>query len=576
MSLTSSLLIGRSALTASQLALQVTGNNIANVGTRGYHRQVVSMEALRSGSPSGRSFVGQGVQVADVRRALDPAVQARLRNSISDERSANVASSYLGQVESILGELSGSDLSSELTRFFNAFSELANNPAASVNRSSVVEQGASLATFIREMRSRLIDTRSQIDRELGVSVKRANELVTKIADLNQAVVNAENGRGTDGSLRDQRDSLVSELAGMMDITVIEQPSGAVDILAGSIPLVLGTTPRGLKLEFTSETGALEAKVLVSKSQEALGVESGTIGGLLEQRAGAAQQTIDDLDSLAANLIFEVNRLHSSGRPLAAIRDTTGFLKVATVDQGLSFNDPANTTLAGLPILPRNGVFTVVVTDSSGNKVERTIEVDLDGIDATGVGGFGDDTSLADLVTALNGVPNLKAQITSDGRLRVFTDSGFDVSFRDDSSGVLATLGMNAYFQGTDARDIGIAAPLAADPQKLSIGLTAGSNETALSIAGLRERGLAALGGETLNQRWLKSVERIAVQAVSADTQARASSSVRESLEAQEASVSGVSLDEETLNMIAFQQQYSGAARFISVINELTDVLMGLV
>ncbi|PKL33791.1 MAG: hypothetical protein CVV40_00380, partial [Planctomycetes bacterium HGW-Planctomycetes-2] len=274
--------------------------------------------------------------------------------------------------------------------------------------------------------------------------------------------------------------------------------------------------------------------------------------------------------------FEVNRLHGSGRPLAPITDTTGYLKVAASDRALAFNDPANTTLAGLPIGPRNGVFTVVVTDGSGNMVERTIEVDLDGIDATGGAGFGDDTSLDDLVTALNGVPNLNAQITSDGRLRVFTDSGFDVSFRDDSSGVLATLGVNAYFQGRDARDIAIAAPLAADPQRLTIGLTAGSNETALAIAGLRDRGLESLGGDTLNQRWLKSVERIAVRSVSAQTQARASSSVRESLEAQEASVSGVSLDEETLNMIAFQQQYSGAARFISVINELTDVLMGLV
>jgi flagellar hook-associated protein 1 FlgK len=576
MGLSSSLQIGRSALTASQLALQVTGNNIANVGTAGYHRQIVTMDPLRSTSASSRVFVGQGVQVSDVRRAIDPAVQTRLRNSLSDEQSANVSSSVLSQIESIMGELSGSDLSSELTKFFNAFSELANNPASAVNRSSVVEQGASLAGFIRNLRTELVNTRTQIDQQLGDNVDRANQLVSKIADLNKAIVNAENGRGSDGALRDQRDTLIDELAGLLDVTAIEQPSGAIDILVGSTPIVLGSDARGLELKFTSENGVLEARVLVSKSQETLRLDSGSIGGLLSQRDASAQRTIEDLDSLASSLIFEVNKLHSSGRPQSRITDTTGQLLAPLVDRSLALNDPTNNTLASLPFGPRNGSFTVIVTDASGNKVERTIQIDLDGIDSTGAAGFGDDTSLDDLVTALSGVPNLNAELTADGRLRVFTDAGYDVSFKDDTSGVLATLGVNSYFQGTSAKDIEVSSLLREDPLRLSLGLSDGSNETALAIAGLRDAGIESLGGDTIGERWLKTVERNAVETRSATTQARATASVRESLEAQQASVSGVSLDEETLNLIAYQQQYSGAARFISVVNELTDVLLGLV
>lgn len=576
MGLTSSLLIGRSALTASQLALQVTGNNIANVGTAGYHRQIVTMDPMKSTYSSSRVFVGQGVQVADVRRAIDPAVQTRLRNSLSDEQSAGVASSVLSQIESILGELSGSDLSSELTKFFNAFSELANNPASSVNRASVVEQGASLAGFIRNQRTELVNTRTQIDQQLGANVQRANQLVSKIADLNKAIVNSENGRGSDGALRDQRDGLIDELAGLLDVTAIEQSSGAVDILVGSTPIVLGADARGLELKFTSESGVLEARVLVSKSQESLRLDSGAIGGLLNQRGAAAQRTIDDLDSLASTLIFEVNKLHSSGRPQSRITDTTGQLPVPVVDRSLAFNDPTNNTLASLPFGPSNGSFTVIVTDANGNTVERTIQIDLDGIDSTGAAGFGDDTSLDDLVTALSGVPNLNAQLTPDGRLRLTTDAGYDVSFKDDTSGVLATLGVNSYFQGTTAKDIEVSSVLRADPLRLSLGLGDGGNETALAIAGLRDAKIEALGGDTINQRWLKTVERNAVETLSATTQARATASVRESLQAQQASVSGVSLDEETLNLISYQQQYAGAARFISVVNELTDVLLGLV
>ena len=52
--------------------------------------------------------------------------------------------------------------------------------------------------------------------------------------------------------------------------------------------------------------------------------------------------------------------------------------------------------------------------------------------------------------------------------------------------------------------------------------------------------------------------------------------VRESLDAQRQAVSGVSLDEESINLLNYQRQYQGAARFISVIDELTQTLLGLV
>ena len=58
--------------------------------------------------------------------------------------------------------------------------------------------------------------------------------------------------------------------------------------------------------------------------------------------------------------------------------------------------------------------------------------------------------------------------------------------------------------------------------------------------------------------------------------AEALATVQQSLEAQQAAVSGVSLDEEAINLINYQQQYQGAARFISVVNELTQVLLNLV
>jgi flagellar hook-associated protein 1 FlgK len=576
MGLTSSLIIGQSALAASQLALQVTGNNIANVGSPSYHRQGVNLSPVRGSRESASVTVGRGVSVDDVRRAIDPALQTRLRNSLSDEHAATIDRQVLSQLESILNELSGTDLSTQLAKFFNAFSELANNPASTVNRATVVEQGAALADFLRATRTDLLATRTQIDDQLATDVRRADSLLKEIASLNLAVTTSELAGGTDGGLRDQRDALVSELASLMDITVIEQRTGAVDILVASTPVLLGSEARDLDFELRTVNNVLEARVLVKNTREPLDITGGSIGGRLAQREAAVTRVIQDLDRIASTVIFEVNKLHISGRPSAPLTDLTAWQAVPPADQILAFNDPANATFAELPFAPVNGGFDVVITDVSGNASVTRIDVDLDGITAAGVPGFADDTTLADLAAALDAVPNLNATITLNGELRLTTDAGFDVSFKDDSSGILAVLGLNTYFQGVDATDIAINDALAADPLRLTVGLAAGTNETALAIAALRDRAVASLGGDSIATAWLKTVERQAVQATAAESRLEAAATVRASLEAQYTGVSGVSLDEESINLINYQQSYQGAARFISVVNELTQVLLDLV
>lgn len=578
MSLGGSLLIGQSALTASQIALQVAGNNIANAATPGYHRQVATMSTVRGNQINSTTFVGRGVQVAGVNRAIDEALVQRLRNARSETQAALTQQQAMGQIESLLNELSGSDLSTQLSEFFNAFSEMANAPGSTVTRSTVVEQGAALSSFIREMRTQLTRQQNQVDTQIRIAVERADTLLGQVAELNTAITDAELGglASEEGNLRDQRDAIISELADMMDITVIEQDSGAVDILVGSTPVVFGGVSRGLTTVIRNVDGEPELRVATKVNQEEVGIESGRIGGFLAQRDGAIGQTIESLDNLASALIFEVNKAHTQGRPGIGLTNTTGWLRVAASDQSLALNDPDNETLADLPYGPSNGSFRVVVTDQAGNRFEQLIQVDLDGIDSTGAAGYSDDMSMQDLRDALNAVPNLNAEITPGGQLRVYTDNGFEVSFRDDTSGVLAVFGINTYFQGADATDIAIRQELRNDPNLLVVGHESGTNENALAIAGLRDASVQSLSGDSLTESWLKTVDRVAVQTNSANAKAEALRTVQQSLEAQQAAVSGVSLDEEAINLINYQQQYQGAARFISVVNELTQVLLNLV
>lgn len=582
MGLNASLQIGRSALTASQLALQITGNNLANAATPGYSRQIATLAPVRD-AVQGGMLLGRGVTVLDVRRQIDFALQTRLWSSISEQAYSGTELDLLSQVEAALNELSNSDLSSEFSAFFSAWSELANTPGTLGTRSLVVQKGQALASFVRRLRADLVGQRAQIDRQIDAQVVRADQLVSEIASLNAAIASAEGSGsgGTASSLRDQRDALISELSRYVDVSTVEHPNGAVDVLIGSTPVVIGSRSRGLQAVRQAGPDGIEIRVRLRENPQDLAITSGSIGALIQQRDTLVDGTLERLDTITSQLIFEVNRAHSTGYGASPLTSTVGTRTVAAADVNRALNDPANRTFAGLPFRAVNGSFLVTVTDATtGASQTVRIEVDLDGIDASGTPGFGDDSSVASIAVALDAIPNLDATVNADGTISIRAASGYNFSFSEDSSGVLAVLGINTYFTGETAENIGIRDALVADPGLLSVGAmvngTPTDNATALAIAGLRDRPLAGLSGLTIAGSWQDTVQSIGARVSSARTRAEATTLVRENLEAQRASISGVSVDEESINMLTFQRQYQGAARFITVVDEMTQTLLSLI
>lgn len=577
MGLTASLQIGRTALTASQAAIQVTGNNLANAATPGYHRQVATVIPVRGAIEQENAFFGRGVRLQDISRQIDLSLQARLRSAIADNEAATLEQSLLSQIESVLGELGEGDLSSQLSRFLNAFSELANNPNASETRSLIVEEGVTLAAFTQRMRDSLFDLQSQVDDQLRTNVSKADDLLSRIAQLNSEITVSEAGRATNNSLRDQRDRLIDELSELLDISTIEKENGAVDVLVGSSPVVQGDVSRGLQITFETNGNQVDAIVEITDQNERINPTSGVIGALLTQRSGALQQTIDDLNAVASAVIFEVNNLHAQGRPAEGLTSAVGTLGFAPADQALALNDPNNQTVADLPFGPRNGSFVVVVRDATtGAETRTTISVDLDGIDATGAPGFANDTSLADIQAALNAVAGLSATIDANGKLRIDAAPGFEFHFEDDTSGALATLGVNTFFTGKDAVDIAVRDEVVADPLLVVAGASPGANDAALAIAALDKTPSSLTNNVSLTEAWRRTSDRIAVASNGARTRASASSVVRASIDAQRLAVSGVSVDEESINLITYQRQFQAAARFISSVDEMTQILLGII
>jgi flagellar hook-associated protein 1 FlgK len=288
-------------------------------------------------------------------------------------------------------------------------------------------------------------------------------------------------------------------------------------------------------------------------------------GALDSVHNSIDDVVKSIDSLAGNIIFELNKLHSSGQGLEGFASVTAGNPVDDATQVL--NDPKS----GLDFAPTNGSFVVHVRNkTTGLTTSTLIKVDLDGLNAN-------DTTLNSLTADLDAVANISASVNA-GRLVIKTDSNdVEISFSQDSSGALAALGINSFFTGSNARDIAVNQTILDKPQLLAAARNGekGDNQTAQAIAALESASLAALSGSNLKETYESIVNGVASSASSAKNNAEGAKVIRETLESQREAVSGVSLDEEAVNLIKQQRAFQGAARLIAAVNEMLDTIMNL-
>jgi flagellar hook-associated protein 1 FlgK len=565
MSLSGALNIGRSALTAHQAAIQTTGNNISNAGNADYTRQVPTLSPTRDQLVQSGVFVGTGVQLDSISRQIDEALNGRLRAATGDDASAQVTQQWVGQVESVFNELTDGDLSTQLSTFFGSWSNLANKPQDVGLRQVVIQNGASVASWLQQVRGQLGSLRGTIDGRIPDVVADADGLAGQIAALNGQISTSEAGGGVANSLRDQRDAALKSLASLVDVSTVEQPNGSLNVYVGSEPLVFGTDNSGLTVVNTTDAaGDPVPEVRFKSNLGTVTVRSGQLGGLLGSRKTLLDVTAD-VDAIANGLINEVNKVHAAGQGLEGFASVSATNRVD--DPAVALNDPA----AGLKNAPTNGSFVVHVKDkATGLTTSTLVKVDLDGIG-------GNDTTLDGLAAALGGVTGVKAGVSA-GQLTVAADNAaVELSFSQDTSGTLAALGVNSFFTGESAVDIGVNQTVKDNPNLLAAARNgaSGDNGTARALAELEGKGVAALNGQSIKDRYQSVTNVLATTAASAKTNADASQGVLDTLTAQHESLSGVSLDEEAINLIREQRAFQGAARLISTVNEMMDVVLNM-
>jgi flagellar hook-associated protein 1 FlgK len=546
-----------SALTVEQASIDVTGNNIANVGNANYSREVAETTPGPDQQVQPGIFVGTGVDLTGVSRQVDEALNGRLRSANSDASAASTTENWVGQVQSTLGALSGNDLSSQLSTFFTGWSNLANNPTNSGLRQVVVQDGANVAGYIQGLSGQLNGLQTTVDQELPQQTATASTLAKDIAGLNVQITQAQGGTGgTANSLVDQRDADLTQLSQLVNITTADQPDGSVNVYVGSQPLVQGQTSRGLTVKDVADsTGTQIPTVVFGDNGGTVPVTSGVLGALEGVRSQITS-TNDQINTIAQNLISAVNQVHASGQ------GTTGFASVTSTNP---VNDPTkalNSAAAGLTPPPTNGSFVVHVTQANGTSTSTLVQVSLKGTPG--------DTTLNSLAASLNAITGVSASVNA-GQLTIkSTTAPATISFSQDSSGTLASLGINTFFSGTNAGNIAVNSTLTNNPSLLAAAQNGdpGDNSNALALSQLESQPLTGLSGASLQSSYQNLVNQVANSAASAKNEATATTAVQNTLSAQQQSLSGVSINEETINLLQQQQAFQAAARVVSTVQAM--------
>lgn len=299
--------IGYSGVRASQIALTATGQNIANVNTPGYARREVQLAAV---APTDRTSSGGGVDVVGVRAARDRLLERRLQMERPAEQREGAIADALGVVEVAIGQ-PGQSIDAQLNVFFDRAADVAADPTSSTARHEFVTASARLASAFREMAGRLDTARREADSNVRSSVDHLNTVLTNIAALNRNMGRAGADQADDGAMHDQQKVLLNELAGLIDIDVIERADGGVDVTTGAgLSLILGTEARTIETIPSPPNGFVD---LVYGGQSITAdMSGGKLGGYLHVRDGLLPDYLSQLDALASQFVTEVNGIHSAG------------------------------------------------------------------------------------------------------------------------------------------------------------------------------------------------------------------------------------------------------------------------
>ena len=544
-------------LLAQQLAIEVTGQNVANVETEGYSRQDVSFEA---NTPRGHikygglHQIGTGVRIASIERAHDQFLFTQIMDEGDLTGSTEVKKEIFEQLEVLFNEGSGRSLNDALSLFFSSIHDLATNARGLPERVDLISKAEHLASTFNQTGNKLFTIQRNIDATIETEVAKINTLTTQIGKLNESIhANEPTSQYKANDLRDNRDRLVKELSKKIDIQLVQESDNQISLtLKDGTALVLKDQVFDLSTSINANNESFnDVYIDIGSTTKNITstIKGGELRGYLDMRDTKVESVLDKMNILSGSFIQEFNSIHREGFGIDG-------------SSGLDFFTPLDVTVDH--DADNTGTAVVSMTNAS----PTTVSVDEFEIAFTGSNEF----TLNNLTTN-----------ASSGTFTFIKGSTFNIKdgFAVAISGTAASGDKVTFSVSEDAASLmSVSSTITADGQKIAAGTTTnGDGGNALLMADLQNELVfnsvtwsSESGSFTVDEYYNAVVSTIGIKSFSAQAILRQQEGVMLQLNSRRESISGVSIDEEMIKMIKFQQAYNASARMISMVDEMLDTL----
>jgi flagellar hook-associated protein 1 FlgK len=322
--LDTSMSVAVQALMAEQGALNVTTNNIANVNTPGYSRQVATLNEGPT-VPEGNLVFGQGVTLEQYQSIRDQLLQLRIYDETQQQSGSQAQLNSLTQIEGNFSDPS-QGIGGALSAFFNSLSQLSTDPTNMSARQQVLTAATNLTTAFHQSVSALQTIQSGLNQEIPQTVSQINNLTGQIAKLNAQVAQMQ-GLGQDpGSVQDQRDELIRQLSTLVNVSVTQTEHGLTLTTANGVPLVVAG--QSYVLQASNANGS--ESVLAQGQDITTQIQGGQIAGTLHVRDQVIPSLLSQLDTLASQFATSLNAKQAAGFDLSGNAGQSFFTGVSTV------------------------------------------------------------------------------------------------------------------------------------------------------------------------------------------------------------------------------------------------------
>jgi len=358
-----------SSLRTQRVAIDVAGQNIANVNTPGYVRQRVDMTA------------GIGVNVSAISRLHNGILGDRSRTESAQLQNLSIASNVVNDVEGVFPEPTTYGFQEKLDALWSSFSNVARDPNNAAARVQVLSQANAAADWLNNAATELEDITANYSSALANLVTTVNGYAKELSELNVAVSQSVENTQAANALLDRRGYVADQLAQLVGGSYHTNDLNQLSVTLGGGTLAGPSTYATLQV---ASAGGVTSLQWAGDSTTAT-VTSGAANGYLTAVNTTVDSWMTTLDSVASALTTTVNAVQTTGFDRDGNAGANLFSGTTAATISVALTDGAD--IAASAIAPSGGVASL-----DGSKA--------DAMAALGTAANGPDELYQELVVSL--------------------------------------------------------------------------------------------------------------------------------------------------------------------------------